>query len=179
MRARIIQIISLLLIVILFGGFANNKKNSVIVETEKGKKVVLKDFYFGTKKITKPGIIVKRGRASDGAIYDEISGQEYIFYLQNEIPYKPGSAFGATWLVPRLEKSDQIILKIQLEISHLPKNREKKKIISNINKKITSAIKGPDFYDLTLESGDPLGDYKISIFNKGRLIASNVFYIRE
>lgn len=179
MRARITKIISLLLIVIFLGGFANNKKNVVFVETDSGKKVALKDFYFGLKKTTKPGSIVKRERASDGAFYDQIYGEEYDFYLQNEIQFKPGTAFGATWLVPRLEKRDQIILKIQLEITHIPKSKDKKNIISIINKRITSFIRGPDFFDLTLESGDPLGDYKISIFNKGRLIASNVFHIRK
>lgn len=179
MAAKIIRLFSLLLIVTILGGCAKNQENTVIVETENGKEVALKNFNFGLKEITKQGTIKASSKASDGSVYEEISGQEYLFYPQNEIPFKPGAAFGATWFVPPLDKQDLIILKIQLELSPLPESKNQKVIISSINKRITSFIRGPDYFDLTLEADDPLGDYKISIFNRGKMIASNVFHVRK
>ena len=53
MGAKIIKIISLLLVVIILGGCTKNEENTVFVETENGKRVPLKNFYFGLIKTDK------------------------------------------------------------------------------------------------------------------------------
>jgi len=181
MEAKTIKIISILLVVFILGGCNKNEETTIFVETENGKKVSLRNFYFGLIKTVKPGTIIKEGKTSDGKDLNIVYGGDYKFYIQNEIQFKPGTDFGATWLPPHLDKDDQIVLKFQVEAPKLPKNvtREDTASSSSFEKKITSEIKDFDFFYLELESGDALGDYKFSIFNKGKLVASNVFLIRK
>lgn len=179
MATKTIKFVSLILVVLFLGSCAKNNENTVFVETENGKRVPLKNFYFGLKKTVKTGTIVKKEKTSDGKDIHQISGGKFIFYIQNEIQFKPGTAFGATWHVPQLDENDKIILNIQLEISTPTKNGMKGSEILSINKIITSEIKGSDYFHLELESGDALGNYKFGIFNKGKLVASNIFHIKK
>jgi len=44
---------------------------------------------------------------------------------------------------------------------------------------MTHKVKGADYIYVELESGDPVGKYKIKMFNKENLVASKVFLVRE
>ena len=114
-------------------------------------------------------------------ILDKVYGGDYKFYIQNEIQFKPGADFGATWVPPELDKNDQIVLDFQVEAPKSSKNLTKESVASSssFQKKSTSEIKDFDFFYLELDPGDPMGKYTINVFNKGKLVASNIFLIKK
>jgi len=180
MKTKTIKIVSLFLIVIFLLGCTDNKENAVLVETENGKEVVLENFRFGLIKVLEEGRLTKQGEASGGEDFTMLNGGKLIIYPQNEIKFKPGATFGATWFVPKLDTTDQILLKIQFETPKVTKNGEIQRATSSVDFKISPKNGNADAnFNLELESGDPLGEYKVMIFNKGRLLASNVFHIRK
>lgn len=167
MEAKFIKIISLLLVIIFLGGFSKNKGSTVIVETENGKKVVLKDLQFGLRKTVEPGVAIKNGRTSEGKVFiHPITGEKYIILTQNKIQYKTGIILGVAWHV-QLDKNDRILLKLQINNQTVPFPFQGNGLIQT------------GYIDIKLEPDDPPGDYKISIFNKGTLVASNTFVISK
>ena len=179
MEAKTIKIILLLLVVIFGGGFSKNEENSIFVETENGQKAVLKNFYFGLKKTLEPGTLIKKGKTSDGTDFQRFYGGKFLFIIQDEIKFKLGIEFWATWFTSALDKNDQIILKVQIEGPSSKINEVSGSEITSFNKIMTHKVKGADYIYVELESGDPVGKYKIKMFNKENLVASKVFLVRE
>jgi hypothetical protein len=167
MEAKAIKLISLLLIVILLGGFSKDKESTVIVETENAKKVNLENLQFGLRKTVEPGTIIKNGRTSEGKVFvHPMTGENFVILNQNKIQYKAGTIFGAAWNV-QLDSNDQILFKFQFNDLTAPYSFRGNGLIQT------------GYIDIKLDQDEPPGDKKLSIFNKGKLVASHTFVISK
>lgn len=151
------------------------------VETEQGMEIFLTDIQFGRILLReKKSEII--GKDSQGGLIYNLGDHEGVV-KNTSIPIKNGTAFGVSWVIPKIPKEDELLIDVEVqfpqEVNYQGKKTKSIQFLWKYSNEDSLRPRwlGWKFSNLSPAATPPQGNWQFRYRNKGQIIAEKTFYL--